>query len=123
MQSATNRTNLSTNALNTQKVFHSNSTSFLKSPATKPLEAVNAVIKTIASSKTKPPIPSTLLSKKKEVENVLPNVTGISMPNGQPVSQHLIVGTDYRAGRKIGNYYFKGKRYLYNLYRKILGYK
>ena len=78
-----------------KKAFHSNSTSFLKSQAKKPFEAFNVVIKTIASSKPKPPIPTTLLNMKKEAENVL--------PNGKPVSQHITVGLDYRAGRKIGS--------------------
>ena len=61
-----------------------------------------AVIKTI--QKSKPPPPTGLHLKNKETENVLPNVLGLNLSNPQQSQpQHLMVGTDYRAGRKIGN--------------------
>ena len=109
LQSANNRTNL---VSSTQKHYGtSQATSLFQlnsaTPSKQPFNAVNAVIKTIHTTTSKPPPPTGLhLIKAKETENVLPN-----MPRHSPSHpQHLMVGTDYRAGRKIGKKSFHEKK-------------
>jgi len=97
-------TSAATTNLNSHKPAFSNSTQIyqlnqLTSPgqSTKPYNthamssAVNTVIKTIQSSKSKPPPPISKPTLKEQ--DTAPLQAG----------QHLMVGPDYRAGRKIGS--------------------
>lgn len=119
LQSASNR---NTTTLGAQKPYQTGTTVFqlnqlqnnVSGVSKTPYNGLSAVIKTIHSGKGKSPTPNHL--KSKENENVLPNYMGMtSNPNiavhsqqqhQQQQAQHLMVGPDYRAGRKIGLFNF-----------------